>query len=155
MVFDGENVEVCESVPVQDLEVTGVGFEADPDTPAQPVVAQLISLLGALLHSNEVSHVLKMDDSGAHAMVWSRLLSQTLMAVLQLSVHCSDAVVAACQEGDVVAHVLPTLVEVAIRPVQLPALMTAQVRLTTLQGDGSRRFHLLGTAARFRLRVRS
>ncbi|CAN0572919.1 unnamed protein product, partial [Ectocarpus sp. 12 AP-2014] len=50
VVFDGENVENCEKVPVRDLETAGEGFCADPDTPAQPVVAQLLSLLAALLH---------------------------------------------------------------------------------------------------------
>ncbi|CAM9107710.1 unnamed protein product, partial [Ectocarpus fasciculatus] len=124
VVFDGENVENCERVLVRDLETAGVGFCADPDTPAQPVVAQLLSLLAALLHSNEVSQALKVVDAGA--MVWLRVLSQCLMAVLQLSVQCSDAVVAACREGDVVANVLPHLLEVAVCPVQLPALITAQ-----------------------------
>lgn len=127
VVFDGENVENCERVLVRDLETAGVGFCADPDTPAQPVVAQLLSLLAVLLHSNEVSQALKIVD--ARAMVWLRVLSQCLMAVLQLSVQCSDAVVAACREGDVVANVLPHLLEVAVCPVQLPALITAQVQI--------------------------
>lgn len=131
VVFDGENVEACEKIRVQDLEATGVGFQADPDTPAQPVVAQLLSLLGALLQSDEVFRSLKTAGperlgSDIRGMVWSRMLSQTLRAVLQLSVHCSDAVVAACEEGDVVTRVLPTLLQVAVCPIQLPTLMTAQ-----------------------------
>lgn len=134
VVFDGENVEACEEVLVRDLEAVGVGFQADPDTPAQPVVAQLISLLGALLQSPDVSLALKVTDretlsSNIAEVVWARVLSQTLRAVHQLAVHCSDAVVAACQEGDVGAQVLPTLLEVAICPIQLPALITAQVYL--------------------------
>lgn len=135
MVFDGENVEASETVLVRDLQAAGVGFQTDPDTAAQPVVGQLLSLLGALLESEEVTQALKTTGAGglashAPAMIWSRLLSQTLVAVLQLSNHCSDAVVAACQEGDVVGRVLPTLLEVAVRPVQLPALITAQVVVT-------------------------
>lgn len=131
VVFDGENVEACEKVRVQDLEATGVGFQADPDTPAQPVVAQLLSLLGALLQSEEVFQSLKAAGperlgSDVRGMVWSRMLSQTLRAVLQLSVHCSDAVVAACEEGDVVTRVLPTLLQVAVCPIQQPALLTTQ-----------------------------
>lgn len=134
VVFDGENIETCERVLVRDLEAADVGFRADPDTPAQPVVAQVLSLLGALLHSDEVSQALKITDSegltgDVRAMVWLRVLSQSLMAVLQLSVHCSDTVVAACQEADVVAHVLPELLEVAVCPIQIPALITAQVRI--------------------------
>lgn len=137
MVFDGENVEACETVLVRDLQAAGVGFQTDPDTAAQPVVGQLLSLLGALLESEEVAHALTMADagglaSGDRAMIWSRLLSQTLVAVLHLSNHCSDAVVAACQEGNVVGRVLPTLLEVAVRPVQLPSLITAQVLLLLL-----------------------
>lgn len=133
VVFDGENVEACERVLVRDLEAAGVGFRADPDTPAQPVVAQLLSLLGALLHSDNVSQALKIAGSEGmacddDALVWLRVLSQSLMAVLHLSVHCSDTVVAACQDGDVVAHILPQLLEVALCPIQLPALITAQVR---------------------------
>lgn len=133
VVFDGENVETCERVLVRDLEAAGVGFRADPDTPAQPVVAQLLSLLGALLHSDDVSQALKIADSEGvtcddGALVWLRVLSQSLMAVLHLSVHCSDTVVAACQDGDVVAHILPQLQEVALCPIQLPALITTQVR---------------------------
>lgn len=134
VVFDGENVEGCEAVLVKDLEVVHAGFEADPDTPAQPVVAQLLSLLGGLLRSNEVVEALGTMEEGVtrttRAMMWSRLLSQTLMAVLHLSMHCSDAVVAACQEGDAhtVAHLLPALLAVAVRPVELPALITAQVK---------------------------
>lgn len=132
VVFDGENVETCERVLVGDLEAAGIGFQADPDTPAQPVVAQLLALLGALLHSDEVSQAFKAAGSdgiasGGHALMWLRVLSQSLMAVLQLSVHCSDTVVAACQDGDVVANVLPQLLEVAVCPIQLPALITAQV----------------------------
>lgn len=131
VVFDGESVEACEKVLVQDLEATGVGFQADPDTPAQPVVAQLLSLLGALLQSDEVFRSLKTAGaerlgSDVRGMVWLRMLSQTIKAVLQLSVHCSDAVVAACEEGDVMTRVLPTLLQVAVCPIQLPALMTAQ-----------------------------
>lgn len=133
VVFDGENVETCERVLVQDLEAADVGFRADPDTPAQPVVAQVLSLLRTLLHSDEVSQALRLANSerlagDVRAMVWLRVLSQSLMAVLQLSVHCSDTVVAACQEADVVAHVLPELLEVAMCPIQIPALITAQVR---------------------------
>lgn len=132
VVFDGENVETCERVLVQDLEAADVGFRADPDTPAQPVVAQVLSLLRALLHSDEVSQALSLADSerlagDVRAMVWLRVLSQSLMAVLQLSVHCSDTLVAACQEADVVTHVLPELLEVAMCPIQIPALITAQV----------------------------
>lgn len=132
MVFDGQNVEGCERLPARDLEVVGAGFQTDPDTPAQPVIAQLLSLLGAVLSSEQVSQALSATNaeelkSGVPAMAWSRLLSQTLVAVLQLSVHCSDAVVAACQEGDVVAKVLPMLLRVAVCPIQLPALLTAQV----------------------------
>ena len=145
VVFDDENVEGCESIPVKDLNVVRAGFEADPDTPAQPVVAQLLSLLGVLLRSDEVVQALEKAglevlDSGIPATMWSRLLSQTLMAVLHLSMHCSDALVAACQEGDAHAgaHVLPALLEVAVRPVKLPALITAQVRLAVwLYGSGA------------------
>lgn len=132
VVFDGENVETCERVLVRDLEAADVGFRTDPDTPAQPVVAQVLSLLGTLLHSDEVSQALTLTDSerltgDVSAMVWLRVLSQSLMAVLQLSVHCSDTVVAACQEADVVAHVLPKLLEVAVCPILIPALITAEV----------------------------
>lgn len=132
VLFDGQNVEGCERMPVRDLEVVGAGFEADPDTPAQPVIAQLLSLLQALLGSEEMAQALRTTDAeepilDVPAVAWSRLLSQTLVAILQLSVYCSDAVVAACQEGDVVAKVLPMLLQVAVRPVQLPALLTAQV----------------------------
>lgn len=131
-MFDGQNVEGCEKVLVRDLEVVGAGFQADPDTPAQPVVAQLLSLLGALLASGEVTASMRTADPEElnfeiPAIAWSRLLSQTLVAVLQLSVHCSDAVVAACQEGDVVAQVLPKLLQMAVRPIPLPALITTQV----------------------------
>ncbi|CAM9591597.1 unnamed protein product, partial [Scytosiphon promiscuus] len=131
VVFDGEIVETCETVPVRDLKAASVGFRADPDTPAQPVVAQLLSLLSALLHSDEVSQALRVAGSGAlpsdvQAMIWLRMLSLSLMAYLQLSIHCGDAVVAACQEGDVVAHVLPQLRAVAVCPIQLPALLTGQ-----------------------------
>lgn len=138
VVFDGENVEGCEAVLVKDLEVVHAGFEADPDTPAQPVVAQLLSLLGGLLRSKEVVEALEKIEPGAEGMartttaiMWSRLLSQTLKAVLHLSMHCSDAVVAACQEGDAhaVAHLFPALLAVAVRPVELPALITAQVKI--------------------------
>lgn len=133
VVFDGGNIETCEKVLTRDLEATDIGFRTDPDTPAQPIVAQLLSLLDALLQSNNVSHALKAagaesPDFNAAAMVWSRLLSQTLMAVLQLSAHCSDAVMAACQQGNGLANVLPALLRVAIRPVQVPALITAQVK---------------------------
>lgn len=132
VVFDGQHVEGCERIPVCDLEVVGAGFQADPDTPAQPVIAQLLSLLRALLGSEEVAQALRTTDAeelrlDVPAMAWSRLLSQTLVAILQLSVHCNDALVAACQEGDVVAKVLPMLLQVAIRPIQLPTLVTAQV----------------------------
>eukprot|EP00903_Cladosiphon_okamuranus_P019656 g18070.t4 len=133
VVFDGENIETCERVLVGDLEAAGVGLRADPDTPAQPVVAQLLSLLGALLHSDDVSQALKMAGSPGMtcddgALVWLRVLSQSMMAVLHLSVHCSDTVVAACrdQDGDLVAHILPHLLEVALCPIQVPALITAQ-----------------------------
>lgn len=133
VVFDGQNFETCERVLVRDLEAAGVGFRADPDTPAQPVVAQLLSLLGALLHSDDVSQARRIAGSEGMtcddgALVWLRVLSQSLMAVLHLSMHCSDTVVAACQDGDVVAHILPQLLEVALVPIQLPALITAQVR---------------------------
>lgn len=133
VVFDGENVETSERVLVRDLEAAGVGFRADPDTPAQPVVAQLLSLLGALLHSDNVSQALEIAGlegmaCDEHALVWRRVLSQSLMAVLHLCMHCSDTVVAACQDGDVVAQVLPRLLEVALCPIQLPALITVQVR---------------------------
>lgn len=135
VVFDGENVETCERVLVGDLQAAGVGFRADPDTAAQPVVAQLLSLLGALLRSDDVSHALKMAGSPGMtcddgALVWLRVLSQSMMAVLHLSVHCSDTVVAACQDqdGDVVAHILPHLLEVALCPIQVSALITAKVR---------------------------
>lgn len=145
VVFDGENVEACERVLARDLEAVGVCFQADPDTPAQPVVAQLLSLLGALLQSDEVAQALKTTrreerSLDSRRIMWSRVLSQTLMAVLQLAVHCSDAVVAACQEGDVVAHVLPALLEVAIRPIQLPALLTAQVLFVMLLKTESARY---------------
>lgn len=147
VVFDGENVETCERVLVRDLEAADVGFLADPDTPAQPVVAQVLSLLGTLLHSDEVSQALKLAESESligdvRAMVWLRVLSQCLMAVLQLSVHCSDTVVAACQEADVVSNVMPELLEVAVRPIEIPALITAQVR-TILKLEG---VHLLRDA---------
>lgn len=140
VVFGGEVVETCERVLVRDLKAPGVGFRADPDTPAQPVVAQLLSLLGALLQSDEVSQALRVAGSGGmtfdgRAMIWLRMLSLSLMAVLQLSVHCGDAVVAACQEGDVVAHILPQLREVAVCPIQLPALLAGQVR-TNLFSEG-------------------
>lgn len=133
VVFDGEVVENCEKVLARDLKAAGVGFRADPDTPAQPVVAQLLALLGALLHSDEVSQALRVTVSEGlasddRAVIWLRMLSLSLMAVLQLSMHCGDAVVAACQEGDVVAHVLPRLREVAVCPIQLPALLAEQVR---------------------------
>lgn len=132
VVFDGENVEVCERVLIGDLEAVGAGFEVDPDTPAQPVIAQLLALLTAVLSAEELTTALSATDpdvpsSDVPAMAWSRLLSQTLVAVLQLSVHCSDAVVAACQEGDVVAGVLPMLLQLAVCPIQLPALITAKV----------------------------
>lgn len=135
VVFDDDNVEGCEAVLVKDLEIVHAGFEADPDTPAQPVVAQLLSLLGGLLRSKDVVEALGKIEAGeeegvTRTMKWSRLLSQTLMAVLHLSMHCSDAVVAACQEGDAhtVAHLLPALLAVAVRPVELPALITRQVK---------------------------
>lgn len=136
VVFDGENVETCERVQVRDLEAAGIGFRADPDTPAQPVVAQLLTLLGNLLHSDDVSQAFKAAGSDGlaygHSLMWLRVLSQCLMAVLQLTVHCSDTVIAACQDGDVVANVLPQLLEVAVCPIQLPALITVQVRVTNL-----------------------
>lgn len=132
VVFDGQQVEGCEKVLVSDLEVTGAGFQTDPDTPAQPVIAQLLSLLGALLGSKELTRAMKTTDpeeycSDVPAIAWSRLLSQTLVAVSQLSVYCGDAVVAACLEGDVVSSLLPILLRVALCPVPLPALLTLQV----------------------------
>lgn len=132
VVFEGQNVEGCEIMLVADLEAVDAGFQTDPDTPAQPVVAQLVSLLEALLGSQELIRAMETTNpkeifAGVSAMSWPRLLSQALVAILQLSSHCSDAVVAACQEGDVVSRLLPTLLQVAIRPVSLPALLTAQV----------------------------
>ncbi|CAM9123344.1 unnamed protein product [Choristocarpus tenellus] len=158
VVFSGETIEGYEMVPTQDLEAVDVGMQSDPDTPAQPIVSQLIALVSSLLTwgVEEFSHgrikrgipgeVGKGHTGmGSSSIALSRLLSQSLAALQQLSIHCSEAVVAACQEGEVMVGMLPKLLQVATEVVPLPSLLTVkdmEDRWRSAQVRGLSAFHL-------------
>lgn len=152
VVFDGENSEECEQVSVDELEVVGTGFQMDPDTAASPLVAQLLTLLDALLGSSELRSTLCVPSSvgssdrtheeaegveDAVAMAQCTLLSRTLAAVIQLSAHCPDVLTDACREREhLMARVLTALLELAARPMPVPALLTEQVPVMTTLAVG-------------------
>ncbi|CAM9363904.1 unnamed protein product, partial [Discosporangium mesarthrocarpum] len=140
VIFTGENMEGYEMVPVHDLEAVDVGLRSDPDTSAQPILSQLISLLSTLLTSDnnlsERGKQLARVCVGCYSPTLSRLLSLALAALQHLAVHCTESVVAACQE-EVVASILPALLRLATQSVPLPALVTdmqSRWRITQCRG---------------------